>query len=73
MSNAPSVTSPRSGDSTFSIELGPDLGPSVSTDPKRVQQVLRNLLSNAFKFTEQGSVTLRVQKRRQVGPAATRA
>ena len=32
----------------------------VYTDPKRLLQVLKNLLSNAFKFTEQGGVQLRV-------------
>src|SRR6202000_1016328 len=36
------------------------LGRSIVTDAKRLQQVLKNLLSNAFKFTAQGGVRLNV-------------
>ena len=36
------------------------LGRSITTDSKRLQQVLKNLLSNAFKFTKNGGVQLNV-------------
>jgi HAMP domain-containing protein/CheY-like chemotaxis protein/signal transduction histidine kinase len=45
----------------FVIEQGDGLGSALRTDEKRLQQILKNLLSNAFKFTEQGSVTLRIE------------
>jgi HAMP domain-containing protein/CheY-like chemotaxis protein/signal transduction histidine kinase len=45
---------------SFEINLDPNLGRSITTDSKRLQQVLKNLLSNAFKFTAQGGVRLDV-------------
>ena len=44
----------------FDLVLDQGLGRSIYTDAKRVQQVLKNLLSNAFKFTEQGGIRIRV-------------
>ncbi|WP_425349433.1 HAMP domain-containing protein, partial [Rhizobium leguminosarum] len=45
---------------SFSVDVGADVAKSLITDSKRLQQILKNLLSNAFKFTAQGGVTLRV-------------
>jgi CheY-like chemotaxis protein/signal transduction histidine kinase/HAMP domain-containing protein len=45
---------------SFDVQLDPNLGRSLVTDQKRLQQVLKNLLSNAFKFTEAGGVRLNV-------------
>ena len=45
---------------SFDIEMDPELPRSMTTDIKRLQQVLKNLLSNAFKFTSHGGVTFRI-------------
>ncbi len=45
---------------TFSTNFDPHLGRALTTDSKRLMQVLKNLLSNAFKFTDHGGVRLHV-------------
>jgi signal transduction histidine kinase/CheY-like chemotaxis protein/HAMP domain-containing protein len=46
----------------FRVDLEPALPRSMYTDDKRLQQIIKNLLSNAFKFTEHGHVTLKVSR-----------
>jgi signal transduction histidine kinase/CheY-like chemotaxis protein/HAMP domain-containing protein len=46
----------------FMIHTGLNLPTSMVTDVKRLQQILKNLLSNAFKFTHQGQVTLSIEE-----------
>lgn len=52
--------SQRLGDVQFLMRLAPDLPACVEGDQHRLRQVLQNLLNNAFKFTRQGFVMLRV-------------
>src|SRR5579872_926334 len=46
---------------SFDVQIDEALDRSMITDLKRLQQVLKNLLSNAFKFTEQGGVRLTIR------------
>jgi two-component system chemotaxis sensor kinase CheA len=46
----------------FEVTLGEEVPDLFFTDEMRLHQILRNLLSNAFKFTEQGSVSVNINK-----------
>ncbi len=51
---------------SYEIEIDPALPASIVCDEQRLRQVVRNLLSNAFKFTNRGGVTLSIGR----GPAS---
>jgi len=44
----------------FAIDLAADAPASIDTDRQRLEQILKNLLANAFKFTAEGKVALRI-------------
>jgi HAMP domain-containing protein/signal transduction histidine kinase/ActR/RegA family two-component response regulator len=46
----------------FGIEVSPDAPRAVMTDRQLLDQILKNLLANAFKFTEHGRVVLRIER-----------
>ncbi|MFC4308702.1 response regulator [Steroidobacter flavus] len=46
----------------FTVDVGADVPSTLVTDGRRLQQILRNLLSNAFKFTSKGGVTLKIER-----------
>ncbi|HEX5168868.1 MAG TPA: response regulator, partial [Cyclobacteriaceae bacterium] len=53
----------------FKIEIYPILPTTLNTDTQRLNQILKNLLSNAFKFTEKGEVTLSIYNPNRVWKA----
>jgi len=52
---------------SFTIQLDDKLPPTIYNDSKRLQQILKNLLSNAFKFTQQGGVKLQIDIATEAG------
>lgn len=50
---------------TFNIEVDENLPARLVGDELRVKQIFSNLLSNAFKYTDQGSVTLKIFSERE--------
>lgn len=46
----------------FSVEIDSDIPKQIQCDQKRLEQILRNFLSNAFKFTERGHVELKISR-----------
>jgi signal transduction histidine kinase/DNA-binding response OmpR family regulator len=51
-----------SKDVDFTILLDPGLPEAILTDSKRLQQIIKNLLANAFKFTHRGRVALTIHR-----------
>ncbi len=55
----------------FSCSIDSDVPSRVRGDPLRIEQVLLNILGNALKFTEEGGVSLKVKRDRELPPGET--
>lgn len=44
------------------INIAKGIPPTIYTDAQRIEQIVKNLLSNAFKFTEQGEVSINISR-----------
>ena len=56
---------------TLNVDVAADVPDSLRGDPVRLRQILSNLVGNAIKFTDRGSVTVRVMRERQTPAGAT--
>ncbi|MGE3935555.1 MAG: ATP-binding protein [Rhodospirillaceae bacterium] len=69
--DAASVMGPRADAKgvAFTVSIAPDLPAAVLGDPSRLRQILFNLISNAIKFTDSGSVTVAIRRAAHVAGA----
>ncbi len=64
-------TAARAKNISFAVEIAEDAPAIIETDAQRLDQILKNFLSNAVKFTEEGKVVLRVGRATGGRPAFT--
>ena len=47
---------------SYTVDVAPDVPAVIQTDGQRLEQILRNLLSNSFKFTTEGGVSVHIRR-----------